>query len=60
MIECSPSWQGLIIIKAKEENFMSTLTKEQIKQLVRENNFQSVSDINEYINFRRKQLIALP
>ncbi len=28
---------------------MSTLTKEQIKQLVRENNFQSVSDINEYL-----------
>jgi len=57
MIECSPSWQGLIIIKAKEENFMSTLTKEQIKQLVRENNFQSVSDINEYLKDIFKDII---
>ncbi|WP_420834597.1 transposase [Acetivibrio clariflavus] len=36
---------------------MSTLTKEQIKQLVRENNFQSVSDINEYLKDIFKDII---
>ena len=28
---------------------MSTLTKEQVKQLVRGNNFQSVADVNAYL-----------
>ena len=30
---------------------MSTLTKEQVKQLVRGNNFQSVADVNAYCEF---------
>ena len=38
MTECSPSWQESIKENAKEENFMSTLSKEHVKQLVRENN----------------------
>jgi len=28
---------------------MSTLSKEQVKQLVQGNNFQSVSDVNSYL-----------
>jgi len=55
--ESSPSWQELITENAKEENFMSTLSKEQVKQLVRENNFQSVSDVNAYLKDIFKDII---
>ncbi|MEN2774123.1 IS256 family transposase, partial [Acetivibrio clariflavus] len=36
---------------------MSTLSKEHIKQLVRENNFQSVSDVNAYLKDIFKDII---
>lgn len=29
---------------------MSTLSKEQVKELVRGNNFQSVNDVSAYLN----------
>jgi transposase-like protein len=57
MSKCSPSWQELIKENAKEENFMSTLSKEHVKQLVRENNFQSVSDVNAYLKDIFKDII---
>ena len=57
MIEKSPSWQELEIINAEEENFMSTLTKEQIKEIIRGNNFQSVSDVSSYLKDIFKDMI---
>jgi putative transposase len=57
MTECSPSWQELLINNAKEENFMSTLSKEQVKQLVQGNNFQSVTDVNAYLKDIFKDII---
>ena len=36
---------------------MSTLTKEQVKQLVRGNNFQSVTDISAYLKDVFKDMI---
>lgn len=44
-------------MKAKEELFMSTLTKEQVKALVRGNNFQSVSDVTTYLKDIFKDMI---
>ncbi|MBZ4656007.1 MAG: hypothetical protein JG759_555 [Thermoanaerobacter sp.] len=38
MTEKSPSWHELEIINAEEENFMSTLTKEQVKEIIPSNN----------------------
>jgi transposase-like protein len=57
MTEKSPSWQELKIINAEEENFMSTLTKEQIKEIIRGNNFQSVSDVSSYLKDIFKDMI---
>ena len=36
---------------------MSTLSKEHVKQLVRENNFQNVSDVNAYLKDIFKDII---
>ena len=36
---------------------MSTLSKEQVKQLVRGNNFQSVTDVNSYLKDIFKDII---
>jgi len=36
---------------------MSTLTKEQIKEIIRGNNFQSVSDVSSYLKDIFKDLI---
>ena len=44
-------------MKAKEENIMSMLTKEQVKALVRGNNFQSVSDVTAYLKDIFKDVI---
>jgi len=57
MTERSLSWQELLINNAKEENFMSTLSKEQVKQLVQGNNFQSVTDVNAYLKDIFKDII---
>lgn len=57
MTEKSPSWHELEIINAEEENFMSTLTKEQIKEIIRGNNFQSVSDVSSYLKDIFKDMI---
>ena len=57
MTEGSPSWQELEITNAKEEIFMSTLTKDQVKQLVRGNNFQSVNDVSSYLKDIFKEMI---
>lgn len=53
----TPSWQELEIMNAEEEIFMSTLTKEEVKELVRGNNFQSVNDVSEYLKDIFKDLI---
>lgn len=45
------------IINAKKEIFMSTLTKEQVKQLVRGNDFQSVTDVSSYLKDIFKDII---
>ena len=57
MTEQSPSWQELEIINAKEEIFMSTLSKEQVKAIVRGNNFQSVTDVSIYLKDIFKDMI---
>jgi len=57
MNKISPSWQGLTIIITKEENFMSTLTKEQVKEIIRGNNFQSVTDVSSYLKDIFKDII---
>ena len=57
MTEKSPSWQELEIINAEEENFMSTLTKEQVKEIIRGNNFQSVSDVTSYLKEIFKDMV---
>ena len=44
-------------MKAKEEIFMSMLTKEQVKALVQGNNFQSVSDVTAYLKDIFKEVI---
>lgn len=44
-------------VKAKEEIFMSTLTKEQVKAIVKGNNFQSVSDVSAYLKNIIKDVI---
>lgn len=49
MTKLTPSWQELEITNAEEEIFMSTLTKEEVKGLVRGNNFQSVNDVSAYL-----------
>lgn len=57
MTKLSPSWQELEIMNATEEIFMSTLTKEQVKGLVRGNNFQSVNDVSSYLKDIFKDMI---
>jgi len=47
MIKISPSCQVFTIIIVKED-FMSILTKEQVKQIIRGNNLQSVTDVSRY------------
>jgi putative transposase len=44
-------------METKEEIFMSTLTKEQVRDLVRGNNFQKVSDITTYLKDVFKDVI---
>ena len=57
MIKIAPSWQELTIKIAKEEVFMSTLTKEQVKEIVQGNNFQSVTDVSSYLKDIFKDII---
>jgi len=44
-------------MNAEEEIFMSTLSKEQVKEIVRSNNFQSVNDISTYLKDIFKDMI---
>jgi putative transposase len=57
MIKIAPSWQEFTTIIVKEEIFMSTLTKEQVKEIVRGNNFQSVTDVSSYLKDIFKDII---
>lgn len=55
--EKSPSWQELQNKNQGGDFFMSTLSKEQVKEIIKGNNFQSVADVSAYLKDIFKDII---